>query len=211
MILSRGPFEGMATPACTLEVLVALIKGWGMRSSYSVAIFAFACAGWGAAPTPAAGLAEPARVQATVQEMMDTRIDPAADALWDSVAFIASEKGEEDRRPRTPAEWAAVRQNALVLIKGASDLALPGRRVSGLETTPSPGELRASEIQHLIEADPAAFAKRAETLKSAARAALATINAQNADALMSAGGVIDAACEACHVVYWYPKQLQGRQ
>jgi hypothetical protein len=27
--------------------------------------------------------------------------------------------------------------------------------------------------------------------------------------LMNAGGVIDAACEACHVVYWYPKQLQG--
>ena len=176
-----------------------------------MAVFAFACAGLGAAATPAADPAEAARAQATVQEMMDTRIDPAADALWDSVAFIASKKGEEDRRPRTPAEWAAVRQNALALIKGASDLALPGRRVSGLETTPGPGELRASEIEHLIEADPAAFAKRAQALQFAARAALATIDAKNADALMDAGGVIDAACEACHVVYWYPKQLQSRK
>ena len=174
-----------------------------------MAVFAFACAGLGAAATPAADPAEAARAQATVQEMMDTRIDPAADALWDSVAFIASEKGEEDRRPRTPAQWGAVRQNALALIKGASDLALPGRRVSSLETTPGPGELRPSEIEHLIDADPAAFAKRAQALKSAARAALATIDAQNADALMDAGGVIDAACEACHVVYWYPKQLEG--
>jgi hypothetical protein len=176
-----------------------------------MAVFAFVCAGLGAAATPAAGPVEPERARATVQEMMDTRIDPAADALWGSVAFIASEKGEEDRRPRTPAEWAAVRQNALTLIKGASDLALPGRRVSGLETTPGPGELRASEIEHLIEADPAAFAKRAQALKSAARAALETIDAKNADALMNAGGVIDAACEACHVVYWYPSQLKGRQ
>ena len=174
-------------------------------------VFAFACAGLSAAATPAAAPAVPARGQATVQEMMDTRIDPAADALWDSVAFIATEKGEEDRRPRTSAEWAAVRQHALALIQGASDLALPGRRVSALETTPGPGELRASEIEHLIAADPAAFAKRAQALKSAARAALATIDAQNADALMDAGGVIDAACEACHVVYWYPKQLQGRK
>jgi cytochrome c556 len=176
-----------------------------------MAVFAVACAGSGTAATPAAGAVEPARAQATVQEMMETQIDPAADALWDSVAFIASEKGEEDRRPRTPAEWAAARQNALTLIKGASDLALPGRRVSGLATTPGPGELRASEIEHLIEADPAAFAKRAHALKSAARAALATIDAKNADALMDAGGVIDAACEACHVVYWYPKQLQSRK
>ena len=152
---------------------------------------------------------EPFRPQGSVQELMATRIDPAADALWDSVAFIASEKGDEDRRPRTPAEWAAVRQNALALIKGASDLGLPGRRVSALETTPGPGELRASEIEHLIEADPAAFAKRARALGSAARTALAAIDAKDADALMNAGGVIDAACEACHVVYWYPKQLQG--
>ena len=173
-----------------------------------MAVFALACAGVGAAATPVAG---PARAQATVQEMMDTRIDPAADALWDSVAFIASEKGEVDRRPRTPAEWAAVRQNALMLIKGASDLALPGRRVSALETTPGPGELRASEIEHLVEADPPAFAKRAHALESAARAALATIDAKNADALMNAGGVIDAACEACHVVYWYPKQVEDRK
>jgi cytochrome c556 len=172
-------------------------------------VFAFACAGLGAAATPTAGPTGPAGVQATVQEMMDTRIDPAADALWDSVAFIASGKGEEDRRPRTPAEWAAVRQNALMLLRGASDLTLPGRRVSALETTPGPGELRSSEIQHLIEADPAAFAKRADALKSAARAALATIDAKNADALMNVGGVIDAACEACHIVYWYPNQLPG--
>ena len=176
--------------------------------SYSIEALAFICLTVGVAVSLAG---EPVRPQATVREMMDTRIDPAADALWDSVAFIASEKGDEDRRPRTPAEWAAVRQNALALIKGASDLGLPGRRVSALETTVGPGELHASEIEHLVEADPTAFAKRARALGSAARTALAAIDAKDAGALMDAGGVIDAACEACHVVYWYPKQLQGRK
>ena len=176
--------------------------------NHSIVAVVFTCLGMGAAASLAG---EPGRPQATVQELMDTRIDPAADALWDSVAFIASEKGDEDRRPRTPAEWAAVRQKALALIKGASDLGLPGRQVSALQTTPGPGELRASEIEHLIEADPTSFAKRARALGSAARTALAAIDAKDADALMNAGGVIDAACEACHVVYWYPKQLQDRK
>ena len=181
-----------------------------MRSSLSITVFAFACAGVVAAATPIAGPPESGRPLATVQELMDTRIDPAADALWDSVAFIASAKGEEDRRPRTPQEWAAVRQNATALIKGASDLELSGRRVSAVGTTPGLGELRASEIQQLIEANPAAFAQRARALQAATRTALAAIDVKDADALMNAGGVIDAACEACHIVFWYPAQLKGR-
>jgi cytochrome c556 len=142
---------------------------------------------------------------------MATRIDPAADSLWDSVAFIASEKGEEDRRPRTAAQWAAVRQKARALIEAAAELEVPGRRVSALLASPGPGELSAADIQRRIDADSGAFAKRARVLQSAARKALAAIDAQDADALMSAGGVIDAACEACHVVYWYPRQLEDRK
>src|SRR5271156_6779071 len=165
---------------------MAITKGRRPMRSYSIMAAVLTYLAVGVAASPAG---EPVRPLGSVQEIMDTRIDPAADALWDSVAFIASEKGEEDRRPRTPAQWAAVRQSALALIQGASDLGLPGRRASALETAPGPGELRASEIEHLIEADPIAFAKRAQALQSAARAALATIDAKNADALMDAGGV----------------------
>src|SRR3984885_10161450 len=121
--------------------------------SYSIMAVVFTYLAMGVAASPAG---EPVRPQDSVQELMNTRIDPAADALWDSVAYIASEKGEVDRRPRSPAEWTAVRQNATALIKGASDLGLPGQRVSAVDATPGSGELRASEIQHLIEADPAA-------------------------------------------------------
>src|ERR1700722_2878118 len=125
--------------------------------SYSIMAGVFTYLAMGVVASPAG---EPVRPKGSVQELMDTRIDPAADALWDSVAFIASEKGDEDRRPRTPAEWAGGRQNGLALIKGASALGLPGRRVSALETTPGPGDLRASEIEHLIEGDPTGFGKR---------------------------------------------------
>jgi cytochrome c556 len=162
-----------------------------------------------AAPAPAAAPADPSQRELTIQELMDARIDPSADALWDSVAFINSAKGEEDRRPRTPAEWNAVRQSALALIGAIDDLSKPGRRVAAIDKEPGPGELSVSAIQQLIDADPGAFARRAKVLGSAAKKALSAIDAKDADALMSAGGVIDEACEACHVKYWYPHQAEA--
>jgi cytochrome c556 len=172
-------------------------------------IFAqFACA---EAAAPTATSADPSQPALTIQELMDARIDPSADVLWDSVAFIASAKGEEDRRPRTPAEWDTVRQSALALIAAVNDLSMPGRRVASIDKEPGPGELRASEIQRLIDANPHAFARHARVLESAAKKALTAIDAKDADALMSAGGVIDEACEACHLIYWYPHQVQSHR
>jgi cytochrome c556 len=160
-----------------------------------------------AAPaTPTSPATEPSGASLTIQQLMDARVDPAADVLWDSVAFIASAKGEEDRRPRTPAEWEAVRHSALALIEAVDALSTPGRRVSSIDQAPGPGELRASEIQRLIDSNPKAFARRAQVLESAAKKALTAIDDKDADALMTIGGRIDQACEACHLVYWYPRR-----
>jgi hypothetical protein len=37
--------------------------------------------------------------------------------------------------------------------------------------------------------------------------ALEAIDAKDAKRLLDVGGDIDAACEACHLVYWYPPDL----
>jgi cytochrome c556 len=161
------------------------------------------------AATPAAAPPQPSRPPLTIQELMETRVDPSADVLWDSVAFIASAKGEEERRPRTPAEWDAVRRSALALIEAVGELSVPGRRVASRDKAPGPGELSTSDIQQLIDSNPGAFARHARGLRSAAAKALAAIDAQDADALMTAGGLIDEACEACHTTYWYPHQAQA--
>ena len=173
----------------------------------AVLVNVFACAGGCTGGTAGPTQSEPPLP--TIQELMNTRIDPAADVLWDAVAFISSEKGEEERRPRTPAEWLTVQQNAQALIAAAADLTVPGRRVALLDKAAGPGGLDASDIQRRIDADRVAFAQRARALESSAQRALAAIDAKDADALMNAGGLIDAACEACHVLYWYPQQTQS--
>jgi hypothetical protein len=163
-------------------------------------------------PAPAAAPALPPpqyRLTATIQDLMDGIIDPSADALWDSVAYIATTKGTEDRQPRTDEQWKAVRTNAVTLIEAANLLSMPGRRVAAdtpAGLPPGLGELSHGEIQQRIDDTHDAFVQFAHTLQDAGLRALAAIDAKDPEGLMAAGGVIDEACEACHVTYWYPKR-----
>jgi cytochrome c556 len=150
------------------------------------------------------------QLTATVQDLMEGLIDPSADTLWDSVAYIASGSGIEDRRPRTSEDWQAVRTGAVNLIEAAKLLSMPGRVVSNDAPNdppkPGPGELSHTEIQQRIDATQEGFAQLARGLQAAALEALKAIDAKNAQALMDSGTTIDNACEACHVTYWYPDQ-----
>jgi hypothetical protein len=162
-----------------------------------------------AAPAPQAPVAQ-YQLTATVHDLMEGLIDPSADTLWDSVAYIASASGIEDRQPRTPEQWQAVRTGAVNLIEAANLLSMPGRIVandsSGDPPRPGPGELSHAEIQARIDATHEAFVQFAHGLQAAAMQALAAIDARNAQALLDSGTTIDDACEACHVTYWYPNQ-----
>jgi cytochrome c556 len=147
---------------------------------------------------------------ASVQQLMEGLIDPSADALWDSVAYIATASGIEDRQPRTPEQWQAVRTSAVNLIEAANLLCMPGRIVADDPAGSPPGdklgELSHHEIQQRIDASHEAFVQFARGLQAATQRALAAIDAKNAQDLMDAGATIDEACEACHVTYWYPNQ-----
>ncbi len=146
----------------------------------------------------------------TLQQLMTGRIDPAADALWDAVAYIATESGVEDRQPRSQGEWLALRTSALTLMDATRELAARRPVLVAMDRTPGPGELSSAEIERRIAADPVAFGAFARALERAAQGALAAIDARNAQALLDAGGTIDEACEACHVTYWYPDQQRAR-
>jgi cytochrome c556 len=144
---------------------------------------------------------------ASIQELMLTQIDPAADVLWESVATISNAAGVEDRQPRTDAQWAAVRKGALALIQGADALTLPGRAVApagsktegeeaGVESVP--------DMQKAIDADHPRFVAMAHALRITGEKALAAIDRRDPEGLFDVGGEIDEACEHCHRTIWYP-------
>ncbi|MDB6088493.1 MAG: hypothetical protein JWN85_1277 [Gammaproteobacteria bacterium] len=139
---------------------------------------------------------------------MQAEVDASADSIWDAVETTASKAGEEEKQPRTAAEWEAVRHNAIVLIEAGNLLTVAGRPLS---RAPFPAEaagaLDSADIEKRIAGNRAAFNQYALTLRETARTLLAAIDARNAQALVTAGGNLDEVCESCHLTFWYPKQV----
>lgn len=148
------------------------------------------------------------RPYASLQELMDGIVDPAADQLWDSVETIVTSEGEQTREPRSPQEWQEVRRHAITLIEAANLLVIDGRRVA---TKPFPpeaaGALDSEQIQQRIATNRVAFNLFAGALSAAAQKALVAIDAHDTAALVQAGGMLDGVCESCHSTFWYPNQV----
>lgn len=145
---------------------------------------------------------------ATVQDIMLSMVDPAADALWNSVSSTVTQAGSEDKQPHTEQQWQAVRGNAITLIEAANLLLIKGRQVAhdgaksenpGIEESPQ-------AVQRLLDADWASYVKFAYELHDAGVQALAAIDAKKPADLIVVGGHIDDACEQCHQHFWYPNQ-----
>jgi hypothetical protein len=155
------------------------------------------------------------RVTATIQDIMDAEIDPAADFLWGSVGFIATKAGVEDRQPRTDKEWETVRNNVIILIEATNLLVIPGRQVATTGSRLDPSEVAGiddpKDIQKAIEANRDAFIGYAHGLYDAGTEMLAAIDKKNIAGMGAAGEKLDAACEACHRAYWYPKAVEPTQ
>ena len=155
-------------------------------------------------PNSHASVKSPFVITATIKELMDSTVDPAADTLWDSVRIIYTEKGMDERQPRTDEDWKAVRRSAITLIEAMNLIVMDGRHAATKGTTPGLGELAPDEIDRRIAATRPAFTQLANALRNTGLNALSAIDRKDVAALLKAGGEIDSACEACHLTYWYP-------
>ncbi|MYN44806.1 hypothetical protein GTP23_06925 [Pseudoduganella sp. FT93W] len=150
---------------------------------------------------------------ASVQEVMAHIVDPAADAIWGAVRSETTAQGLKEYQPNTEAEWLEVRHHTVTLAEAANLLLVEGRAVSHsnqLEDAHVPGILTAEQVRIKIAADPVRFAAAARALQVAAQEATAAVDAKAGQRLMAAGEKIDAACEHCHRIYWYPNTEQPK-
>jgi hypothetical protein len=176
----------------------------------TLALGLVACSQNQAPPAAAAAPQMPYQPDASIQDLMQNVVDHNADILWESVAVISSEKGVEERQPRTDADWAEVRAAAIGLSEATNLLMIPGRKVAhegkALQDSEVEGILKAEQIQALIDGDRTKFASKAMALHAAALEAVKAIDAKDVTKLSDVGGAIDEACEQCHTTYWYPDQ-----
>jgi hypothetical protein len=160
-----------------------------------------------AAPaSPTGGQDSQYEALATIRDLMDYMVDPTADALWNSVAVVSTKSGVDRRQPRTNKDWKAVRDRAVMLIESTNLLIMGTRRAAPAGTVPGEGELTVGDIDQLLVTQRAAFVGFALNLRVASQRALTAIDQKNAAELFRSGGDIDEACEACHIVFWYPEQ-----
>lgn len=159
---------------------------------------------------PAAPAASPLKPIAGVQDVMAGMIDPAADFLWESVSTTVEQGKTVEKQPRTDAEWAEVRRQAIVLAEGANLIMMDGRHVvkegSHLEDHGTPGNLTAEESEQAIAADRGTFIAFAQALRDVGASMLAAADARNPQGITDAGDTMDQVCEGCHLKFWYPGQ-----
>lgn len=142
---------------------------------------------------------------ATVKDIMDSVVDPNADAIWDSVEVVATLQGTEEKAPKTDEDWKNLRRHAISLLEASNLLLVPGRRIAkpGEKAEDERVDLKPEEIEARVKDDPAAWTTGAHGLHAATLESLQAIEARDVKALLNAGDVLDQSCETCHRRYWY--------
>jgi hypothetical protein len=158
------------------------------------------------APEPAAQTEPEYRPTSTLQDVMLSVIDPAADAVWASVSVVIDEQGTLERAPKSDEEWATVRGHLIQIVEASNLIQMPGRPMARPGAKPGfPGiELEFPEIEKLINDNRADWIKHALALHDTSTAALKVVEAKDAEGLRDAGEKMYGSCETCHKKYWFP-------
>lgn len=152
--------------------------------------------------------APPYSTDITLSDIMASIVMPAADVLWQAVSEDASAAGTVVTQPETDEDWARVRNSAVALAAATNLLLVPELNIvnaaQAAEETPL-GELSPKAIADLRKGNMQAWTAHALLLHETALNAIKVIDAKDVDGLSSVGGDIDAACESCHLQFWYPE------
>jgi hypothetical protein len=146
------------------------------------------------------------QVHSTIKDLMESIIDPSADALWGAVRTVVDTEGTHETFPRTEEEWIDVSRAAVRIVEGGNLLMLPGREAAPAGTkSEAPGvELEPAQITALMRKKRKSFDGFARALQGLGVEALRAAEAKNAVALMDIGARMEDVCESCHQAFWYP-------
>ena len=139
---------------------------------------------------------------------MRDMIDPLADNIFDAVGTEITAKGTVETAPKTDEDWAKVRIGAVTLAEGVYLLKIPRLFAPPGDENNSVGpdapELSPAQIQAKLDADPVLWNAKIEALRNVGLEVLEIVQKKDVNALFDAAGDLDAACEGCHIEFWYP-------
>jgi hypothetical protein len=156
---------------------------------------------------PVAGSSE-APVYSTVQDIMQSIIDPSADVLWGASGAVVDKEGVHELAPKTQEEWVEPRRAAVRIIEAGNLLMMPGREAApaGAKSEAPGAELEPADITVLIKKKRKSFDAFARALQGVGTEALRAIDSKDADLLLEVGARMENICEGCHQTFWYPQE-----
>jgi hypothetical protein len=110
--------------------------------------------------------------------LMQSVVDPNADIVWEAVKIISTKEGDQDIRPKTDAEWVAVRNAAVTVAESGNLLMMVPRAKDGGE-----------------------WMQRAQEMIKAGEEAMRAADSKNAEKLFTVGGDLYDSCSNCHRKY----------
>jgi len=178
----------------------------GLAASYSLAIARQKTTNPAAVVQGSGNAAPDRQVYSTIKDLMESIVDPSADALWGAVGTVVDKGGIQEMVPKTQEEWLDVRRAAIRIIEGSNLLMMPGREAAPAGTnSEAPGvELEPPQITVLIKKKRKDFDGFARALQLLGVEAMRAAEAKNADSLVEIGGRMENVCEGCHQTFWYP-------
>lgn len=115
---------------------------------------------------------------ASVKQIMQGIVGPAADRVFASVKYTETLKGREEQVPHTDAEWQAVGNDAAALVESGNLLLMKGRRVDAGE-----------------------WIRMSQMMIDAGRIVLRAAEARSPDKVLEAGEALNVSCDTCHQRY----------
>jgi len=147
-------------------------------------------------------------VYSSIKDIMESIVDPSADALWGAVGTVMDKEGIHELLPKTQEEWLELRHAAIRIIEGGNLLMMPSREAAPVGTKSEvPGvELEPAQITALIKKKRKDFNAFAKALQLLGLEALRASDARSAASLVDIGGRMENICEGCHQTFWYPQE-----
>ena len=130
------------------------------------------------AAAPAESQAPAITPVASVKQIMDAIVAPAATAVFDSVGTIVDATGIHEKLPMTDAEWAAVGSSAAALVESGNLLVIGDRAV-----------------------DRGDWVTMSKAMADAGLVVLKAVEAKDAMGILAAGETLNASCDTCHQRY----------
>ena len=118
---------------------------------------------------------------ASVLEIMDGIVSPAAGVVYASVATTVTREGTQETRPKNDREWQRVAGNAAVLVEASELLKMEGRA-----------------------RDTADWTMIATAMGTAAAEARTAAQKKDPEGILAAGELLNNSCDNCHRKFQVP-------